>query len=217
MDLPDTTLGLASGNVIFLDTNAAGQGWFVDPTPREDSEFTSGMPDTTTAAKVDLLTVVVHEMGHILGLDDDAATDPVAGTVMADVLPVGVRRIRLEGLTANVRAVGLSSVNTASAESAQCQAGVSFVGELSLPPEYQLNGGTPEVAIAGSIGTRRGDEEGNTWEQSTAIGNVASMTLGWKSPPLLSPQPVLDRSDHYDLFFDWTPDSDDSGDGWQAL
>ena len=40
-DLGGTTLGLASGNTIWLDDNAAGWGWFVDPTPGDDSEFTT--------------------------------------------------------------------------------------------------------------------------------------------------------------------------------
>src|SRR5207253_954462 len=34
-DLGGATLGLASGNTITLDDNAAGWGWFVDPTPGE--------------------------------------------------------------------------------------------------------------------------------------------------------------------------------------
>jgi hypothetical protein len=40
-DLGGTTLGLTSGNTIWLDDNAAGWGWFVDPTPSDDSEFTT--------------------------------------------------------------------------------------------------------------------------------------------------------------------------------
>jgi N,N-dimethylformamidase beta subunit-like, C-terminal/Concanavalin A-like lectin/glucanases superfamily/Bacterial Ig domain len=98
LDLPDTTLGLASGNVIFLDVNGAEHGWFMDPTPWDDSEFVPGLADSPTVGQVDLLTVITHEMGHILGLDDDSATDSVAGSVMADVLPLGVRRIHLNGL-----------------------------------------------------------------------------------------------------------------------
>ncbi len=46
-DLPQTLLGLSSGNVIYLDGNAAGHGWFLDPTPRDNSEFApqrSGVP-----------------------------------------------------------------------------------------------------------------------------------------------------------------------------
>jgi N,N-dimethylformamidase beta subunit-like, C-terminal/Concanavalin A-like lectin/glucanases superfamily/Bacterial Ig-like domain/Bacterial Ig domain/Calx-beta domain len=98
MDLPGPTLGLASGAVIYLDANAAGHGWFLDPTPWEDSEFAAGLTSSPAAARVDLLTVLAHEMGHILGLDDDSATDPSTGTVMAEVLPLGVRRIHLGGL-----------------------------------------------------------------------------------------------------------------------
>src|SRR5437870_2462836 len=40
-NLGGTTLGLASGTTIYLDTNAAGWGWFVDATPWDDSEFTT--------------------------------------------------------------------------------------------------------------------------------------------------------------------------------
>ena len=32
-DLPGSYLGETEGNVIYLDANAAGNGWFVDPTP----------------------------------------------------------------------------------------------------------------------------------------------------------------------------------------
>jgi hypothetical protein len=40
-DLGGTTLGLATGHFIWLDDNAAGWGWFIDPTPSDDSEFTT--------------------------------------------------------------------------------------------------------------------------------------------------------------------------------
>jgi hypothetical protein len=98
MDLAGRTLGLASSTVIYLDADGAGHGWFLDATPSEDSEFAPGLADGPAAGRVDLLTVLTHEMGHILGLDDDAAADPITGNVMADVLPPGVRRIHLEGL-----------------------------------------------------------------------------------------------------------------------
>ena len=78
MDLPGTTLGLASGAVIYLDANGAGHGWFLDPTPWEDSEF-SRSGDQGEQGRVDLLTVMAHEMGHILGLDDDYSDRPVHG------------------------------------------------------------------------------------------------------------------------------------------
>lgn len=83
-DLGGTTLGMAAGNTIWLDDNAAGWGWFVDPTPGDDSEFTTpgnqGEQD-----KMDLLTVIMHEMGHVLGYEhqDDG--------VMQETLSAGTR------------------------------------------------------------------------------------------------------------------------------
>ncbi len=89
------TLALAGGSTIVLDTNASGRGWFVDSTPSLDEEFT--VPLTTSAARaatgptvdrVDLLTTILHEYGHLLGLDDHlGSTD-----LLAESLPLGTRR-----------------------------------------------------------------------------------------------------------------------------
>jgi ELWxxDGT repeat protein len=85
----------ASGNVVTIDDNAAGFGWFVDSTPHDDREFTQIVSSSQRTApgvtRMDLLTVVMHEMGHILGLpdvDDDAATG-----LMTDTIAAGTRRV----------------------------------------------------------------------------------------------------------------------------
>jgi hypothetical protein len=87
-------LGLADSGVIFIDDDAAGAGWFIDPTPLEDGEFAAGQNATELEAlgRVDLLTVVLHELGHVLGLDD-VSGDGAASDLMAETLPVGVRRL----------------------------------------------------------------------------------------------------------------------------
>jgi hypothetical protein len=79
-DLPDNLLARTDGNRITLDINAAGYGWFIDRTPRSDSEFLSGAP-----AGMDLLSVLAHELGHVAGLDH-ADTG-----VMTPTLAPGVR------------------------------------------------------------------------------------------------------------------------------
>ena len=61
-DLPGTTLGLAYPDLVLIDSDAAGHGWFVDSTPDTS--------DDLDASSMDLLTAVAHELGHVLGLDD---------------------------------------------------------------------------------------------------------------------------------------------------
>ena len=80
---------MASGNTIYLDINAAGWGWFVDRTPRNDSEFTRP-GNQGEQNRMDLLTVLEHEIGHLLGHDHDDAG------VMAETLAAGTRRTGTE-------------------------------------------------------------------------------------------------------------------------
>jgi hypothetical protein len=88
-DLPGNYLGFSAGNTIFIDRDAAGWGWFIDSTPTDDSEFTTA-GNQGEQDRLDLLTVVIHELGHLLGLDHD-----VEGA-MVESLARGVRRADLE-------------------------------------------------------------------------------------------------------------------------
>ena len=98
-DLPGARLGEASGTTITLDVDAAGYGWFVDATPEANEEFEPQAPgglladaSGPAAERMDLLTAVMHELGHVLGhgdLDDDL----LSNDVMNGWLPAGVRRM----------------------------------------------------------------------------------------------------------------------------
>lgn len=73
-DLPAGRLAqLAEGRII-IDDDAAGHGWFIDLTPSGDSEFRGNGPSLLAAGssdaegRMDLLTVIAHEMGHVIGL-----------------------------------------------------------------------------------------------------------------------------------------------------
>lgn len=88
-DLAGSLLGLTLGNRIQIDADAAGFGFFVDPTPADDIEFLTARGDTL--GRVDLLTVIIHELAHVLGLPD-VSVDPDPDHILADRLPVGVRR-----------------------------------------------------------------------------------------------------------------------------
>ena len=96
VDLPGTLLGReVGGTLVQIDVDAAGYGWFVDSTPWDDVEFgrrpriprPGGLPGSEAARRVDLLTVVMHELGHVLGYghEDEGLMD--------DTLPLGTRRL----------------------------------------------------------------------------------------------------------------------------
>jgi hypothetical protein len=95
-DLPSGMLGEEVGKTILIDRTAAGYGWFVDPTPADDSEFADAVGPYSLAAvnggpaanRVDLLTAVMHEMGHELGFGHSSSPD-----VMYPTLPLGTRRL----------------------------------------------------------------------------------------------------------------------------
>jgi hypothetical protein len=76
--LPVGHLGEYLPGTIYLDATADGYGWFLNPTT------------SPAASQVDLLTVVMHEMGHALGLPD--ITTPDSTDLMAQALAVGMRR-----------------------------------------------------------------------------------------------------------------------------
>jgi hypothetical protein len=76
-DLPGGTLGLATASTITIDVDAAGYGWYVSPElkdPRQepvDSDAASGSRLSTldSRLRMDLLTVVMHELGHTAAVD----------------------------------------------------------------------------------------------------------------------------------------------------
>ncbi len=98
-DLGGLTLGEAVSGHVTLDDNAAGVGWYVDPTPADSSEFPNEFSDTRAqtnpnlapAGKVDLLTTIEHELGHELGLGDTYASAD-RDSLMYGYLVVGERR-----------------------------------------------------------------------------------------------------------------------------
>ncbi|QDT82004.1 putative outer membrane protein PmpB precursor [Gimesia maris] len=78
VDLPEGVLSNTVHGTIYIDVNAAGYGWFVDDTPDDHSEFYATGPYTLVSVpyatsnvlgKIDLWTVILHELGHLLGYD----------------------------------------------------------------------------------------------------------------------------------------------------
>jgi Ca2+-binding RTX toxin-like protein len=76
-DLSGLELGYTLGDTVTISRSAAGFGWFVDPTPGNDVEYRqvtanglAATPSSRAYGEMDLLSVVTHELGHVLGLDE---------------------------------------------------------------------------------------------------------------------------------------------------
>ena len=76
-NLPGSQLGETISEEVMIDTNAAGYGWSIG---RE-----------VAPNQVDLLTVVEHELGHVLGLAD-ISSPSYPSDLMDEMIPLGVRR-----------------------------------------------------------------------------------------------------------------------------
>ena len=93
-----TTVGEGPQAAIILHTAAAGHGWYVDATPLDNTDdyLPTSNPNvwqakagSDAAGKMDMLSVLLHEYGHALGLDH--STD--SGDFMATTLQAGERRL----------------------------------------------------------------------------------------------------------------------------
>jgi DNA/RNA endonuclease G (NUC1) len=70
------TNGRPNSGTLTLDTDGNSLGWFIDTTPDDNTEFTTQLADTAYKAtadsaasgKYDLLTTILHELGHLNGI-----------------------------------------------------------------------------------------------------------------------------------------------------
>jgi cytochrome oxidase Cu insertion factor (SCO1/SenC/PrrC family) len=159
-DLSGVTVGEETPGHITIDIDAAGHGWFVDPTPSDNSEFTHAQnaagtdlltdPSSAAAGHLDLLTTVTHELGHVLGLND---TQTPADDLMYINLVDGERRLP--------DAADVAQANATSAEAA----------EAALPVSAQAAAGTPIVVGTAGNDTIDAGHGGNILFGGTGADN----------------------------------------------
>jgi uncharacterized repeat protein (TIGR01451 family) len=115
---------------IVIDPTADGYGWFVDP------------KRTPTPGRVDLLTVVTHEMGNVLGFRETRGND-----IMGTYLAPGVRRVA--GSEDVIRGTGSTGTGTAIGS----PAGASSVPLVIIPTDLATD--VAGVVAQTTLGNRK--------------------------------------------------------------
>jgi uncharacterized repeat protein (TIGR01451 family) len=154
-DLAGWYLGEAASNVITVDADAAGNGWYIDRTPTQNEEFAdtaSQLMATSNGAahgRVDALTAVLHEMGHVLGLGD-SYLEAQRESIMYGWLPLSERRLPQMG-----EAVGATPSNDAHPHfiGTPITIGTLPTGK-SITIEYQATVNNPIAAGVASVSSQ---------------------------------------------------------------
>jgi len=141
-NLSGQVLGRTEGNKILLDLDAAGHGWFIDLTPEINEEFKQTQEQTHWIAidkteandRMDLLTVLKHEIGHILDFNHGDIN------LMADTLHAGVRVTLATASTeeplTNTQDINSPKVNTVASENKSFTQ--KLKNKLNIFSEYQF-------------------------------------------------------------------------------
>ena len=159
-DVGGAHLGVANGFSITIDDDAGGTGfgnWFIDATPEDDLEF----GDTVSAeasGRFDLLSTLIHEQGHVLGLGDVYGE---RSDVMDGFLDAGTRRLPSTGQAEGAVVGSITGDNYLTANIARASTsgtgvegnGASNGASLSADGRYVVFTSTSSNLVSGHLGT----------------------------------------------------------------
>jgi hypothetical protein len=189
-DLPGWYLGEAAGSRIRVDNNAGGNGWHVDASAEGDALFGTVVsatrrytdPASAPAGRIDLLTAVLHEMGHALGLNDSYLAQD-RDSIMFGQLTKGERRLpsQSQAVGAVPDADGVTHFLAAPISIGTLPAGKSVQILYTVQVESPITPGT--TTQTSSQATISGSNFANVLTDDPTVGGAADPTVTLLAPP----------------------------------
>jgi hypothetical protein len=207
VSLDDNHLGEAGADTIRVDATAGGNGWFTDASAASDALFSTQtsatrrytLPTAAPAGQLDLLTTILHEMGHSLGLNDTYSLMD-RNNIMYGHLTKGERRLPAQGqahgatpFASNVthfltNTVANPAINPLTIGT--LPAGKSVVITYSVQVENPITGSATQLdsqATVHSTSASFSDVASVDYESGAATGSAHTFTL-------LAPPPTVAAS-----------------------
>jgi VCBS repeat-containing protein len=197
-DLPIGMAGQTTANLITLDATGAGWGWYVDATPTDQAEFQAttqanvftAAADSAAANKLDLLTVFIHELGHVAGLLHTATN----GDVMSQYLSPGERRLPDAADMAVLQVSGTPSISGTSSTWITLPTGAALSNAISTALQKALSTINPTLTNGSFI---HGTVNWETTGQVAVANNAAVLTEATASQTRLNQAFIVSANDRY--------------------
>jgi hypothetical protein len=177
-NLGTSILGLEATDVVTINQTAAGYNWYMGTGTASVPIFslagaggeTRAVAGSRAAGRVDLLTVLEHELGHVIGLADNSQ----AGDLMDIALGLGVRRAPTRADLATIARASITRV-------------AARVFEPVVPAIVSENSGGPAGATMEALSpslpvppadSRRRQSSRSSWLDSHSIVDAALAAIG---------------------------------------
>ncbi len=162
-NLGTSILGLEAADVITINQTAAGYNWYVNASAGSSQAF--GLvgpggeelagPRSPAAGRVDLLTVLEHELGHVIGLSDNAQ----AGDLMDITLGLGVRRAPTAADLASIAQASSAAVPASAADATARVLTSDGQRPQPLPLDGSVSKAMVDAALASMLSAAAGNDD----------------------------------------------------------
>jgi hypothetical protein len=174
-NLGTSILGLEAADLITISQTAAGYNWYVNAGTSSTRVFglvgpggeAVAGPGSPAVDRVDLLTVLEHELGHVIGLSDNAQ----AGDLMDITLGLGVRRAPT---AADLAPIAQATSTAVPASAADVTARV-LTSDEQLPQPLPLDGSVSKAMVDAALASISSAAAGNddAWDPAVNGGSPA--------------------------------------------